>query len=122
MRVEVLTGQERRRVWSDERKQEILALAFSPGVRVSEVARRLDINAGQIYRWRKEQGLPSAPGFAKVVIAADDGERQPCRPVRRFEESPVIAVETDRGHVRIWAEASPDLAAAVIRSLTGTAR
>ncbi len=50
--IQVITGMERRRRWSDEQKRAIVAAAFAPGAVVSEVARRADIYANQIYRWR----------------------------------------------------------------------
>lgn len=53
-RFEVLTGPERRRRWSEDQKRAIVAESFAPGAVVSEVARRVDISAGQIYRWRQE--------------------------------------------------------------------
>jgi transposase len=47
-RVEVISGVERRRRWSADQKRAIGAAAFSPGAVVSEVARRADVNSGQI--------------------------------------------------------------------------
>ena len=66
-RVEVITGIERRR--SEEQKRAILAESFAPGAVVSEVARRADVSAGQIYRWRQEVRAAVA-GFAPLLIAA----------------------------------------------------
>src|SRR5436190_20818000 len=65
-RVEIITGVERRRRWSEDQKRAIVAESFAPGAVVSEVARRADISAGQIYRWRQE--LRGAAGFAQVLI------------------------------------------------------
>ena len=53
-RVQVFTGVERRRRWSTEQKRAIVSAAFSPGAVVTDVARRADVNSGQIYRWRDE--------------------------------------------------------------------
>jgi hypothetical protein len=41
--VEVLAGPERRRRWSIEQKQAIVAAAFRPGAVVREVARQADV-------------------------------------------------------------------------------
>jgi hypothetical protein len=70
-RVEVYTGPERRRRWSEEEKRAIVAASLAPGAVVSEVARRVDVGAGQIYRWRKEFGAV-ADGFAPVLITAPE--------------------------------------------------
>jgi transposase len=53
-RIEVLSGPERRRRWSAEQKQSIVAEAFAPGTSVCEVARRVDLVPSLIYRWRQE--------------------------------------------------------------------
>jgi transposase len=41
--VSVITGVQRRRIWSDEQRLELVSAAFSPGARVAEVARRADV-------------------------------------------------------------------------------
>ncbi len=106
--VQIFSGVERRRRWSDEQKRAIVAAAFAPGAVVTEVARRADINSGQIYRWRRELQDGSEQGFAAVVVT--DG------PEGRSD--PAIDVEfADRAHVRIPASTPPDLAAAVVRAL-----
>ena len=48
--VEVLAGPERRRRWSIEQKQAIVAAAFEPGAVVRDVARRADVTSSLIYR------------------------------------------------------------------------
>ena len=52
MRMEVLTGPERRRRWSDEEKCRIVREAQEPGVRYADVARGHDLSAAQLYQWR----------------------------------------------------------------------
>jgi transposase len=107
-KVEVITGPERRRRWSEEQKRQIVAEAFGPGGVVAEVARRAGICAGQIYRWRKEL-REGAQGFSEVIVAAaPDGTRPVSAPV-----------EIDVGdlHIRIAATAPRDLVASLIRAL-----
>ena len=47
-RVEVITGPERRRRWSDEQKRAIVAASLEPGAVVADVARRAEVGADQI--------------------------------------------------------------------------
>ena len=59
-RVEIITGPERRRRWSDEEKLQLVAEACQPGKSVSQVARERGISASQLFGWRREaigQGL-----------------------------------------------------------------
>jgi transposase len=109
-RVEVLPGPERRRRWSAEQKRSIVAEAFAPGASVCEVARRRDVVAGQIYRWRNELRTAAA-GFTEVVVAAEPNER-----LRM--DVPALEVEFGRDiRVRIAATAPAGLASAVIKAL-----
>src|SRR5258708_11705304 len=78
--VEVLAGPERRRRWSVEQKQAIVAAAFGPGAVVRDVARRADVTASLIYRWRRDLRA-AANGFAQVLVApAGDGVAVPAGP------------------------------------------
>ena len=55
-----------RRRWSEAEKRRIVAESYRPGVSVSVVARRNDVNANLVFNWRRrfrEQG-----GFVPVVV------------------------------------------------------
>ena len=71
----------RNRSWPEALKREIVAASFAPGSSVSMVARQYDVNANQVFNWRKryrdEPRAPavlSAPQLIPVVVAA---ERRP---------------------------------------------
>ena len=66
--VEVLASPERRRRWSSEQKQAIVAAAFAPGAVVRDVARQADVTSSLIYRWRRDLQA-AANGFARVLMA-----------------------------------------------------
>ena len=109
-RVEVLSGPERRRRWSAEQKRSMVAEAFAPGASVCEVARRRDVVAGQIYRWRNELRTAAA-GFTEVVVAAAPSEQS-------RTDVPAVEIELGRDiRVRIAATAPMELATAVIKAL-----
>jgi transposase-like protein len=79
LKVEVITGPERRRRWSAEQKRAIVAASLAPGAVVTEIARRAEICPGQIYRWRREIGVGN--GFTQVLIApVGDGAGCPATP------------------------------------------
>jgi transposase len=74
-RVEILTGLERRRSWSDEEKLAILSEVAAGEGTVAEIARRHDILAPQIYAWRRKfsrtaepDDPPTAPVFLPVTV------------------------------------------------------
>ena len=67
----------RRRIWSAEEKQRIVAETFAPGASVSVVARRRDVNANLLFTWRRQVRAGSSPsavaitGFVPAAITAE---------------------------------------------------
>jgi transposase len=53
-RVEVITSAERRRQWTRQDKDRLVAVSLGRGVTASEVARSAGIHASQLFRWQKE--------------------------------------------------------------------
>ncbi len=74
MRVEVLSGVERRRQWSDDEKARIIEETLVPGARVAEVARRHAVSASLVFGWRRlaRDGLlgRGVPALVPVEIVA----------------------------------------------------
>jgi transposase len=116
-RVELITGPERRRRWSDEQKRAIVAESVAPGAVISEVARRAEVYPGQIYRWRHEFRAV-ADGFARVLIAPP--EAAALRTVDGVGcAEPAIEVEfAGKTRVRIPSSIPAELAAAVVKALS----
>ena len=138
-RVEVITGPERRRRWSEEEKLQLVEEACRPGCSVSQVARQRGINASQLFAWRRQalaKGVvsdnrtePSAVPvltFASVKIAEESATvdaREEVRSARRRKVprgSAIIEIELESGD-RVRVEGSPD-AALVVRIVSALKR
>ncbi|MBX5214010.1 transposase [Rhizobium sp. NLR10a] len=52
--IEVITSVERRRRWSREDKERLVAACLEPDAVLSEIARSAGIHVSQLFRWRKE--------------------------------------------------------------------
>jgi transposase len=72
------TGRRRNRSWPEALKREIVAASFAPGASVSMVARHYDVNANQVFSWRRlyrddphVPAVPSAPQLIPVMITAE---------------------------------------------------
>lgn len=75
-RMEILSGADRRRNWSNALKEQIVSETLEPDVTVTEVARHHDIDRSLVYRWRRALGVRrarGAPAFLPVEIADDPG-------------------------------------------------
>lgn len=100
-RVELITGEARRRRWTAEEKAEILAESFEPGARVSEVARRYGVNRGLLWSWRHEaRGHAAAAGrmFVPIRIASAATAPPTSMAVGRHEDAALArAAQPDDG-------------------------
>ena len=70
----------KRRVWTDDEKRMVCAQARLPGVSVSQVARRYDVNANLVFTWLRDPRYApgeSAEGFLPVEIVEDHEWRHP---------------------------------------------
>jgi len=107
-RLEVFTGVGRRRSWSAEQKERIVAESYESGETVSAVARRHGLTAQQLFGWRRaarrrSEGDAGARGaaFAPVIVEAAPayGEAPPAP--GRPERSPVIEIVIGAATVRV---------------------
>ena len=67
----------RNRSWPEALKREIVVASYAPGSSVSMVARHYDVNANQVFSWRKRYRdgprapvMPAAPQLVSVVVTA----------------------------------------------------
>jgi transposase len=80
-RIAVPVGSVRRRRWSAAEKAAVIRETLMPGARISDVARRWQVDPQRVYRWRHSEGVthhrspmrrrrPAAPAFVPIVTAA----------------------------------------------------
>lgn len=106
--VTIISGVERRRVWTDEQKRALVAAACEPGASVADIARRADLRPSQLYRWRRDLAEPTTPGFAALTFSPDP------EPVAA---GAAVVLEIGGAVLRVAADAPPGLVSAVVRSL-----
>jgi len=124
-RIEVFTGEGRRRRWALEEKMALVAQMAACG-NISELARRHGLRASQLFTWRRElryaAELASPPAFVPAVITpapvaeADERPSPRSRP-RRSRRATAIELEIDGVAVRIARGADARLITAVVDAL-----
>lgn len=125
-RIEVNSGVERRRKWTDETKIGLVAEALAPGAGVTDVARRNDINPSQLFGWIKvfrDEALalaaapcePYQPFFVPTVIEAGPPIGSPSLPPP--PEPASIEILLGAATVKIRGAVSPEAIAAVLKAL-----
>ena len=110
----------RRRNWSDDEKRMICAQTRFPGVSVSQVARRYDVNANQVFNWLKDPAFASSPSCDDVTrflpVEVVEHIRPPPTPGRECGE---MQIELASGHrLKINGFYDPEALAALIRALS----
>ncbi len=68
--VEVITSVQRRRHWTAEQKRALVEEAEQPGMSISLVARKYEVNPNQLFRWRRlmHEGALSAVDAEEQVV------------------------------------------------------
>src|SRR5271156_5992329 len=89
------SSRDRRRSWPEAMKREIVAASLEAGSSVSMVARRYDVNANQVFAWRKryraEASGPAALQLVPVTVTPD-------RPVEPAPANELIEIELTGGY------------------------
>ncbi len=118
-RMTLITGDERRRRWSEEDRTRILAAISEPGAVVAEVARREDVCTSLVYQWRRDARRTmsaGASGFSPVIIETPP-RPSPTLPPASGSDPCVIEVDLKGVRVRISADAPSVVIAATLKAL-----
>lgn len=85
-RIEVITGEQRRRRYTADEKTALVAESIRPGMSVSLVARRHGISASLLFKWKKlmNEGGYSAIESGEEAVSASEVKALSKR-VREFE-------------------------------------
>ena len=113
----------RRRRWSEAQKRQIVAETHEPGVSVPMVAQRYNLNANQIFKWRRLFREPERVGgagqFVPVVVEAAVGQEPGAPTMGPQSDDDVAAGQPARGRMEIVL--SGDRRVIVDRTVDGSA-
>ena len=134
-RVEVITGERRRRRWPSEEKARIAAESFEEGASISEVARRNGVSRGLLTVWRRQVAaavIGKAHNFVPIQIAAESagGRAGACEcisPVQKpleiaappAEVCGVVEIEMNGARIRVEPGVDPATLSVVLSALRG---
>ena len=116
-----MTERRKRKAWSDDEKRLICGQTRRPGISVSQVARRYDVNANLVFKWLRD------PRFAVEYAAEDEARFLPVEIVGEDAGKPSavrhgenhIEIELAGGHnLKISGAYDPDALARLIRGLS----
>ena len=121
------TNDRARRFRSKQERRQIVEETFKPGASVSRVARAHDVNANQVFKWRRQyrQGrLEIAPSpTPRTLLPVKISDALPTvRPAverRRLKARRAGIIDIDLGHARVRIEgaADPDCVRAALEGI-----
>lgn len=110
----MITGSARRRRWTADEKARILMESLAPGARISDVARRHNLNRGLLQAWRR-QALDAKqadePAAAFVPICCSDEVASSSAVLRAPKEAsaPPGMIEIELGRARVRVQGAVDV-------------
>lgn len=122
-RFEVFTGAGRRRDWSDEEKDRIVAESYGGELSVSALARRHGLSPGQLFTWRRQSRKQLEPSLSPMFVPAaieavsDEPRNRRKRAVKVTPSPAAIELEIDGAILRIASGTDATTIAAVIQAL-----
>ena len=118
-RIEVITGSEKRRRWTDDEKARVIEETLRPDVVVSEIARRHGLTPQQVFTWRREARRRAEADGANSFVPAVIDVREIASAKHSSPDAtrPMIELDIAGDSMWIWRDADESLVAAVIRAL-----
>ncbi|MDI3566649.1 transposase [Bradyrhizobium sp. Arg816] len=127
-RVEVITGERRRRRWTGEEKARIVAESFEEGTNISEVARRNGVSRGLLTVWRRQITAMAGkvPSFVPIQIGAEGGQLSASAQARPLKVTApptracgVVEIEVSGARIRVEGEVDAATLCTVLSVLRG---
>ena len=82
----------RRRIWDDDEKRQIVAQTQVPGISVSRVARRYDVNANLVFKWLRDPRFRPAEEEVSTFLPVE---------VRRDPVTPSVEPAVSDGKIEV---------------------
>ncbi len=117
-----MTRKRRRRIWDDEEKCRIVAQTRVPGVSVSQVARRYDVNANMVFKWLRDPRFKPAedelPSFLPVEVLPDASPGAAMAAGTTVTSDSRIEITLSNGHrLSVSGGFDPDAVSRLVRGL-----
>ena len=109
----------KRRHWDDNEKREIVAQTRVPGVSVSRVARRYDVNVNLVFKWLRDPRFRPADEDVELFLPVEVLP-EPVAPIVKPEVSAgKIEIQLSNGHrLSVSGAFDPDAVARLLRGLS----
>jgi transposase len=110
----------KRRSWTRDEKRRIVEESLEQGASIAEVARRHDLNANQLFTWRRQFGVePAAPmDLAPILPVTIAPERLPVEDSGSGTTSQMEIVLAEGERIIVWADVETAALSRVLKALS----
>jgi transposase len=110
----------KRRSWTGDEKRRIVEESLIAGASIAEVARRHDLNANQLFTWRRQLGVqPTAPHELAPILPVTI-EPEPSTPENggcvTSSQMEIVLAEGDR--IIVWSDVEVAALSRVLKALS----
>ncbi len=112
-------SERRRRTWSADQKQRIIAESFAPGASVAEVARRYGVNSNLLFTWRRRDrasGVDEPVNIVPVRVVTDAAPAAPAATPGSIGRMEIVLNSGER--IVVGADVDASSLARVVRALS----
>lgn len=108
----------RRRSWTPEEKQRIVDESTEDGSSIAEIARRYDLNANQLFTWRRQFGVdPAEPKDLAPILPVTIAPDTPAASSDSGSTGQMEIVLADGSRIIVWADVEPSALTRVLKAL-----
>jgi transposase len=108
------------RSWTGDEKRQIVEESLEPGASIAEVARRHDLNANQLFTWRRQMVVRSSASDVLTSILPVTIEPEPSTPENSGSvtnsQMEIVLAEGDR--IIVWSDVEVAALSRVLKALS----
>ena len=108
----------RRRSWTLEEKQRIVDESAEGGSSIAEIARRYDLNANQLFSWRRQFGVePAEPKDLAPILPVTIAPDTTAASSASGSKGQMEIVLADGIRIIVWADVEPSALTRVLKAM-----
>ena len=115
----IAQGGRRRRSWTLDEKRRIVDESLEDGASLAEVARRHDLNANQLFTWRRQFGIePAEPKELAPILPVTIAPETAAEEIDPGSSGQIEIVLADGDRILVWSDVETAALTRVLKALS----
>lgn len=107
----------KRRSWTRDEKRRIVEESLEEGASIAEVARRHDLNANQLFTWRRQSGFEPAAKFIMPILPVTIAPETPVDESGSTSNGQMEIVLAQGDRIIVWADVETAALTRVLKAM-----